>query len=108
MRPATAGDAILRLVITATVDAIAELWQVDWGTTSWFLNGCIREGPLCETKLARKAAENENLALLFDKMCISDVVNADWMLEGISEHECFKIKASIMECLFAGIHLYSQ
>ena len=104
MRPATAGDAILRLVITATVDAIAELWQVDWGTTSWFLNGCIREGPLCETKLARKAAENENLALLFDKMCISDVVNADLMLEGVSEHECFKIKASIMECLFANLY----
>ena len=104
MRPATAGDAILRLVITATVDAIADLWQVDWGTTSWFLNGCIREGPLCETKLARKAAENENLALLFDKMCISDVVNADLMLEGVSEHECFKIKASIMECLFANLY----
>ena len=104
MRPATAGDAILRLVLTAIVDAIADLWQHDWGTTSWFLNGCIRDGPLCETKLARKAAENENLALLFDKMCISEVVKADLMPEGISEHECFKIKGSIMECLFANLY----
>ena len=104
MRPATAGDAILRLVITATVDAIADLWQLEWGTTSWFLKGCIRDGPLCEAKLARKAAENENLALLFDKMRISEVIHADLMLEEVSNRACIRKKASIMECLFATLY----
>ena len=104
MRPATAGDAILRLVITATLDAIAEFWQLEWGMTSWFLKGFIRDGALCEAKLARKAAENENLALLFDKMRVSEVINAELMLEELSKRECIRKKASIMECLFANLY----
>ena len=99
MRPATAGDAILRLMMTAIVDAVEELWRPEWGAMSWHLKGFTRDGPRCEAKVARKAVENQLLALLYEKMRMCEVVP-----EGVTSPESVKIKASLMECLFAELY----
>ena len=101
LRPATAGDAILRLLTTAVVDAIADVWRrnPDTNEMSWFVKGFTREGSLCESEVARQAQSNKNLALLFDKMRVGELLSGKVKLDGWGPERTQKIKGGIMECL---------
>ena len=47
---------------------------------------------MCEAKVAREAVENQNLAELFDKMCMSEVVPAHLSFEGATRDESIEKK----------------
>ena len=95
LRYATVGDAILRLLATAVVDAIADAWK-----RSGLRVPCcfLRDGAACESTVAKEAVRNERLALLFDKMCLGSVLFLTH-----SRLSCHT-KADIMEYIFAKLY----
>ena len=101
LRPGTAGDAILRLLATAVVDAIADVWRRDPWTNgrSWFRKGFNRDGPKCECEVARQATKNKNLGLLFDKMRVVELLPGRVKLDDGAPVMTQKTKGDIMECL---------